>query len=120
MTIEKNWIIEQLTTHPELSGEIDVVVLASWRINGTDGLYNATTYGSTELTYTQNTPYTPYESLTEYQVIDWVKTALGIEQVLLFENRIDDQISAQINPIHISLQLPWNLINIPPEPSKTA
>lgn len=106
-TITQTWVVEQMSAYPQAEGETDVVFSVAWRLNGTDGTYNATCYGSVGVTYVEGAPYTPYANLTQEQVIGWVQSALGAEQVARFESYIDTQIANQINPPVVNPPLPW-------------
>jgi len=103
----KTWIIEQMSAYPEAAGQTNVVFLVAWRLNGTDGTYNATCYGTVGVTYVAGSPYTPYANLTQAQVVGWVKTALGANQVAAYEASIDSQIANQIHPPVVNPPLPW-------------
>jgi hypothetical protein len=69
--------------------------------DGADGIYTASIYGT--IGFEAGTPATPFESLTEAQVIAWVKDKLGEEVV---EAALAAQIEAQKNPVQAS-GLPW-------------
>jgi hypothetical protein len=74
--------------------------------DGTDAIYTASTYGTigfTPIVSEVGTPATPFESLTEAQVIAWVKDKLGEATV---EASLAAQIEAQRNPVKAS-GLPW-------------
>jgi hypothetical protein len=102
------WQIEQLSCYPQELGETDVVFLAAWRVNGTDGTYYATAYGTQTLSpYDGKTPFTPYVDLTEEQVIVWVQDAMGAEQVAAINANIEQQIENQVNPPVVTPPLPW-------------
>ena len=102
------WQIEQMSCYPQELGETDVVFSAAWRVNGTDGTYNATVYGSQSLSpYDGKTPFTPYADLTQEQVIGWVQDAMGAEQVAAINANIEQQIESQVNPTVVTPQLPW-------------
>ena len=103
----KIWKVEQLTAYPQVAGETNVVFSVAWRLLGTDGTYTATCYGTVSITHTSDVPYTAYENLTETQVINWVHSALGAEQVTAYEASIDVQISEQANPSTVNPPLPW-------------
>jgi hypothetical protein len=51
--------------------------------------------------------YTPYDKLTQEQVVGWVKNSLGDEQVASLETSIANQIEQQINPTAVTPPLPW-------------
>ena len=102
-----NWIIERLLVKPTEGSNTDVVVTADWRCNGTDGTYNGTCYGSASFSPPSGS-FTPYDQLTEQQVLGWC-FASGVDQSAL-EANVTAQIEAQINPPVIVPPLPW----IPP------
>jgi hypothetical protein len=109
MTIEKTWVVEQLTTRPEVDGNKDVVVMASWRIDATDGTHRVSTPGSSAFSLPSpgSTNYVPYADLTSAQVIQWIKASLGEEMVKAMEARIDEKIADKVAPTQQNLPLPW-------------
>lgn len=108
MAVTYTWVIEQMSCYPQSEGQTDVVFTVAWRLNGTDGTYNGTVYGSVGLTpYQAGEPFTPYASLTQTQVIGWVQSALGPEQVTAYEENVSQQIANQINPPVVNPPLPW-------------
>ena len=76
------------------------VTTAHWDVTLTDGEYSARAYGtcgfSGELT-------TPYENLTEAQVLEWVWASLD---KAAYESSLAAQIEAQKNPVSAT-GLPW-------------
>ena len=107
MAIINTWNIQQLNCYPELDGEPDVVFTVHWTLNGTDGTYAGSVYGSVGVTLDPDAPFTPYASLTEAQVIGWVQDALGEEQVASYEANVAQQIADQIDPPVVTPPLPW-------------
>jgi hypothetical protein len=77
------------------------VTTVHYNVTKTDGDFSASTYGT--IGFEAGTPETPFESLTEAQVIAWVKDKLGEEVV---EAALAAQIEAQKNPVQAS-GLPW-------------
>jgi hypothetical protein len=111
MTI--NWIIERLLVKPTEGSLTDVVIIADWRCNGTDGTYSGTCYGSASFAPpTEN--FTPYDQLTEAQVLGWCY-ANGVDQSAI-EANVSLQIENQINPPVIAPPLPWLPPVPPPQP----
>jgi hypothetical protein len=108
MAITNTWAVVQMDAYPELDGETDVVFTVHWTLNGTDGTYNGSVYGSVGVTLDEGATFTPYASLTQAQVIGWVKDALGEEQVLSYEANVAQQIDNQINPPVVTPPLPWS------------
>lgn len=108
MTITNTWSVVQMDAYPEYEGNADVVFTVHWTLNGTDETHNGSVYGSVGLTLDPEATYVPYADLTEAQVIDWVKEALGEEAVTGYEANVAQQIADQINPPVVTPQLPWS------------
>ena len=108
MPITNTWNIQQLDCYPELDGDTDVVFTVHWTLNGTDGTYNGSVYGSVGVTLEAGATFVPYADLTEAQVVSWVQDALGEEQVTAYEANVAQQIADQINPPVVTPQLPWS------------
>jgi hypothetical protein len=108
MAITNTWSVVQMDAYPEYEGETDVVFSVHWQLNGTDGTYNGSVYGSVGVTLDPDAPFTPYASLTQAQVIGWVQDALGEEQVASYEANVAQQIENQINPPVVTPPLPWS------------
>ena len=76
------------------------VTTAHWTVTATDGDFSASAYGTCgfdgELT-------TPYENLTEAQVLEWVWASLD---KAAYESSLAAQIEAQKNPVSAT-GLPW-------------
>jgi hypothetical protein len=77
------------------------VTTVHYNVTKVDGEFTASTYGT--IGYEAGTPATPFASLTEAQVIAWVKDKLGEATV---EAALAAQIEAQRNPVKAS-GLPW-------------
>jgi hypothetical protein len=107
MAITNTWSVVSLDCYPELDGETDVVFTVHWTLNGTDGAYAGSVYGSVGVTLDPDAPFVPYASLTEAQVIGWVQDALGEEQVASYEANVAQQIANEKNPPVVTPPLPW-------------
>ena len=99
------WIIESLLVKPLEGSNPDVVITADWRCNGTDETYSGTCYGSCSFAPPSGS-FTPYEDLTQEQVLDWCY-ANGVDKNAI-EANVTQQINDQINPPVVTLPLPWN------------
>jgi len=103
------WIIEWLKTTPSTSNPSECVVQAGWRVNGSQEsggkTFYATAYGSVGFTYTEGEPFTPFNQLTQEQVLGWV-WANGVDKAEV-EANIQRQLDDQINPPIIQPPLPW-------------
>ncbi len=94
-----------MDAYPELDGQTDVVFSVHWTLNGTDGTYNGSVYGSVGVTLDPDAPFVPYASLTLAQVIGWVQDALGEEQVASYEANVAQQLVPTQSPLQVpSLQ----------------
>lgn len=91
------WIINQLDRNTS-NGFVTTV---HYNVSKVDGDFSASTYGT--IGFETGTPETPFASLTETQVIAWVKDKLGETTV---EAALVAQIEAQRNPVKAS-GLPW-------------
>jgi hypothetical protein len=109
-TISILWIIERLLCKPVEGPNTDVVITADWRCNGSQDQYSGTCYGSASFAPPSGSGFTPYDQLTEQQVLDWC-FANGVDQKAI-EANVTQQINDQINPPVISPPLPW----VPPAP----
>ena len=107
MTITNTWAVVQMDAYPEYEGEADVVFTVHWTLTGTDGTYVGSVYGSVGVSLNEGATFTPYEDLTEAQVIGWVQDALGAEQVAAYEANVAQQIADQIDPPVVTPPLPW-------------
>jgi hypothetical protein len=116
-----NWIIERLLVKPTEGTHTDVVITADWRCNGTETIGDdvksrdciGTCYGSTSFAPPSGS-FTPYEDLTEAQVLSWC-FANGVDQAAI-EANVTQQINDQINPPIIAPPLPWLPPVPPPQP----
>ena len=111
MTI--SWIIERLLVKPTEGSYTDVVITADWRCNGSQDSYSGTCYGSCSFA-PPTEGFTPYDQLTEQQVLDWCY-ANGVDKTAI-EANVTQQIENQINPPVVVLPLPWvpPVIVVPP------
>jgi hypothetical protein len=99
------WLIERLLVKPAEGTLTDVVVTADWRCNGSQDQYSGTCYGSTSFAPPSGSGFTPYDQLTEQQVLDWC-FANGVDKTAI-EANVTQQIENQINPPVIAPPLPW-------------
>ena len=102
--ITLSWIIERLLVRKVEGTLTDVVITADWRCNGTQDQYSGTCYGSASFAPPSGS-FTPYEDLTEAQVLSWC-FANGVNKTAI-EANVTAQIQNQINPPIIAPPLPW-------------
>ena len=101
------WNVTQMSAYPEKDGFTDVVFTVYWTLTATEENYNSSVSGSVGVELDPQSPYTPYADLTESQVIGWVQSALGAEQVAEYEAGVSSMIEVQKNPPVINPPLPW-------------
>jgi hypothetical protein len=88
------------------AGLSDVVYIVNWLAEDSDGVNEARNGGDIELPAPEGT-FTPYDQLTEQQVLGWVWAALGDEIRYAIEADLNAQIMyMQIPPVAV-LPLPW-------------
>jgi len=108
-----SWIIERLLCKPVEGTLTDVVITADWRCNGIETIgtkddaktYSGTCYGSTSFAAPSGSAFTPFDKLTQDQVLDWCFSN-GVDQKAI-ELNVTQQIADQINPPVIAPPLPW-------------
>ena len=91
------WTIAQL----DRQTSDGLVTTAHWRVDAVDGDYSAGSYGT--VGFERGTSFTAYESLTEAQVIAWVKDKLEVAEI---EASLTAQIAAQKAPT-TATGVPW-------------
>ena len=107
------WLIERLLVKPTEGSLTDVVITADWRCNGSQDNYSGTCYGSCSFAPPSGS-FTPYDELTEQQVLDWCYEN-GVDKTAI-EANVTAQIENQINPPVVTLPLPWVAQPLPPVP----
>lgn len=101
------WSISALDCKPEEDGYKDCVITAHWRVDATDGIYTAGVYGTQSFSLNTEGDFTPFEDLTQEQVVTWVQESMGIDAVTALQENLDKQIDDQIDPPIITPPLPW-------------
>ena len=117
MSATITWVIEWMQTTPTTATPPETVITAGWRCNGVELAgtpavdYAASNYGTTSFPAPEGA-FTPYDQLTQGQVLSWV-WANGVDKTVT-EAGVQTQIDAQINPPVIQPPLPWASQPIPP------
>lgn len=110
------WKVTNLDCYPKYDMETDVVFTVHWDCLGnmtvatgslSGSTYNSRLYGTTGVTYHSGSSFTPYNQLTQDQVLSWVFDAMGVQQKDNIEAGASAAIYTQINPPVISPPLPW-------------
>jgi len=95
MTI--TWTIAQL----DRQTSDGLVTTAHYRVDAVDGEHSAGSYGT--VGFERGETFTAYDSLTEAQVLAWVKDKLDVEEI---EANLQAQIDANKNP-KTATGVPW-------------
>ena len=100
------WSIVTLDRVLSLDSKEDVVTTVHWEINdsekvgsGNDAVtHTGRSYGSVSLDTSDLSSFTAYSDIKESDAIDWVKEALGADQVAAYEKSVADQITKSKTP----------------------
>ena len=94
-----------MNCYPTVGSETDVVFNCHWTCSGTDGTYSSSIYSTCSVPTPTGTTFTPYDQLTQEQVLGWV-WANGVDKDAT-EAAVQQQIDYQINPPVVTPPLPW-------------
>lgn len=102
------WNIAQLERHlPDGDTCPDgAVYTAHWTVSLEEDGETASAYGSVGIGEPDPANFTPFDQLTKEQVVNWVLSTLGVDQVVTIEEALHNQIQQKINPTSAS-GLPW-------------
>lgn len=91
------WTVTAMYTLPKVEDYTDVVVVADWTLTGTEGEYSSSVSNSTQFSL-PNPDFTPYQDLTEEQVVGWIKNTIGSKAIEQYEAQIVSNIYYQAHP----------------------
>jgi len=110
-----NWTISSVERAVSLNGLQDVIKVVHWRYRGTnESGVTAETYGMTNVGDPNPEDFTPYDGITESDVIGWLETILGhvpvleegeevkLSQLDQMKKNIESQIELLVNPVMIT------------------
>lgn len=89
-----NWTIEEMECD-NIAGQTNVVVKVLWKVSGADDVNTCYCQKSTSFTYSAGGSFTPYQDLTQDEVLNWVTNSLGTDGVAFY-----DQLVAQHLELH--------------------
>ena len=104
MSATITWTVTAMDCYPQEAGNTDVVFTVHWTCSGVQGDYNGSVYSTTGVPAPEGS-FTPYDQLTQEQVLGWV-WANGVDKTAT-EAAVQSQIDNQINPPVIQPPLPW-------------
>jgi hypothetical protein len=110
--ITYDWNCKTVDVHPQTEGETNVVYNVHWIVTGTsDKLdsnlnhYSATNIGTQVVPLDPETPFIPFEDLTNEIIVGWTKDAMGVDQVQAIEDSIASQIAEKLNPTSVTVTI---------------
>ena len=119
------YVVTSMLSYPQYESEKDVVFKVYFDYIGLETLdiqsldpitrqpvtiqrsFTSTISSDIDLTYQSGTPFTPYEQLTNSQVVGWIESSIDPEVVSAWQTVITNNINEQINPTEQQLPLPW-------------
>ena len=120
MSATINWRVGVMECYPTYDQNTDVVFTVHWDCLGSQTVsgstYNGRVYGATGVTFHSGSDFTPYEDLTQPQVLGWVWDAMGSGSKENYENSVQSQINNLINPPIVTPPLPWTAPTIVLQP----
>jgi hypothetical protein len=103
-----DWNCRTVDAYPTAGEFTEVIYNVHWIVTGSDNLENptrATVYGTQVLNTSEITEFTPFNELTNDQIVEWTKSTMGEEKIAEIEANISKQIELLINPISITLTI---------------
>jgi hypothetical protein len=108
MSATITWAIQWMQCKPTEGSYTDVVVTTGWICNGSlvsgSDTFNGAVYSTCSFPMPEGS-FTPYDQLTEQQVLGWC-WADGVDKTAT-EAAVQGQINNQINPPIVTPPLPW-------------
>ena len=96
---------------PDAGGNTDVVEGVIWRYSGTDDQGRVCSVpGRSILSVTEHTQFIELGDVAESDVVAWIESAVGEDEMAAMRDEIDADISEQAEPtrtILLSHDLPW-------------
>ena len=100
-----DWNCKTVDVYPQAEGETNVVYNVHWIVTGTEGEYTASSVGTQIVTVDPETPFIPFEDLTNEIIVSWAKEAIGVDQVQAIEDGIAAQIAELENPTSVTMTI---------------
>lgn len=121
MTIAYTWIISSLDVAPSEDTLIDVIKVAHWRYRVTDSADDLTTevYGAQGFVAPDPASFTPFDSVTEAQLVGWIEDAMGEERMDAMNASLEVGLENLRNPPIVTMQAPWLAPTPEPTPEPT-
>ena len=100
MAMSYAWVVNPLDAWLTYEDFTNTVYTCHWRLNGADGEYTATSYGTVSLDLSDLDPatYVDKDDITETIATDWAKAALGDEKIVDMKAGLKANVAEQMNP----------------------
>ena len=101
MAITYTWDCKTVDTYPTKDSKSDVIFNVHWRLNGEDDTEDKNTgsiYGVASINTDDLSTFTAFADLKESDIIGWVESGLGEDQVKSLKANLDAQIAEKITP----------------------
>jgi hypothetical protein len=112
MATTYEWNCKTVDVYPTEGDYTDVVYNVHWILTGTseevDGEgnpYTATSIGTQVLDTSEITDFIPVEELTNEEIANWTKAAMGEEQVTELEASLQNTIDSLITPTSVTITI---------------
>ena len=103
--ITYDWNCKTVDVHPQEEGETNVVYNVHWIVTGVKEDYSVSNIGTQVVPLNHETPFIPFDELTNEVVVEWTKDAMGEEQVKAIEDSIASQIAELENPTSVTMTI---------------
>lgn len=104
MTTQYTWTVTAMDVYVQQDGRSEVVFNVHWTCSGQNGEFSSSVYATCAVPV-PTASFTPYDSLTQSQVLGWI-WANGVDKAVT-EAAVETQIQAKINPVVETPPLPW-------------
>jgi hypothetical protein len=103
-----DWVISAMECRVHEENMDDVVIIVHWRYQARElheeKEYFAETYGAASVGMPDPENFTPYDQLTEEQVVGWLEAELDVPAMTAI---LQENIDLQINPVVVTLPPAW-------------
>jgi hypothetical protein len=103
-----DWVISAMECRVHEENMDDVVIIVHWRYQARElheeKEYFAETYGAASVGMPDPENFTPYDQLTEEQVVGWLEAELDVPAMTA---SLQENIDLQINPVVVTLPPAW-------------
>lgn len=105
MTIVYTKTINSMQAYKDIDGETNVVFGIMWNLVGEENGLTASCPATTYVPYSAGQPFTPYDQLTQQQVLNWIDQYTPLAQMQQYQNSVNFSLQQQQQQ-EIS-SLPW-------------